>query len=87
MWTVEQAVVNGKLSITAAAKVANHPAEVQRKVVAEIAAGRSIVEALAAVGLQERDPPCFDDKTLTEGMNHLRKLLDLRAGAYGPNDA
>jgi hypothetical protein len=82
-----QAVQDGKISVSTAAKVPTQPADAQRQVVAEIAAGRPVVEALAAAGVQEREPLRFDGKTLTQAMAHVRKLLDLRARAFGPNNA
>jgi hypothetical protein len=81
------AVEAGQISVSVAATLARQPADVQRFAVAEIADGRPVVEVLVAAGLQEREPPRFDDQTLTRALTQLRRLLDLRAAAYGPCDA
>jgi hypothetical protein len=60
---------------------------VQREAAAEIAAGKPVAYVLAAAGLRNREPPRFDDQILAEVVTRLGKLLDLRAAAFGGNDA
>jgi hypothetical protein len=82
-----QSVEDGTITLSLAAKLASHETKRQGLAVAEIIAGRPVAETLAAAGIQDREPLSFDDKTLTQALAQLRKLLDLRASAFGPNDA
>jgi hypothetical protein len=82
-----QLLEQGKISVSAAVKLASRNPHVQRAAVEQIAAGRSVTEALVAVGVQEFEPRSFDDKALTQAIGHVRKMLDARMHAYGLCDA
>jgi hypothetical protein len=82
-----RAVEKGKITITTAAKLAKLPPDAQRRVVAEIVAGTPTAVALIVTGAEKPEPPCFDDRTLSQALTQMRKLLDLRAAAYGPCEA
>jgi hypothetical protein len=91
-----QAVENGQIPVLTAAKVvklgdkfphAYDSFESQRQAVAEIVAGRPVRQVLAAFGIQDRGPISFDEKTLKQTITQLKKITDLRAKAFGPNDA
>src|SRR5947209_12809117 len=82
-----QAVENDLVAVSVAAKVATRPAEAQRHFIQDVAGGRPAAEALIVAGVMEREPPQFDDKTLSRALASVLKMIDLRTRAYGPHEA
>jgi hypothetical protein len=82
-----RAVDEGRISVSTAVKLASKENSVQRTAVDDIAKGKPIAHALASAGIDGRLPASFDDKTLTRAWAQVWKTVNLRARAFGPNEA
>lgn len=80
---VVTAVESGQITVTSAAKLAKSMPHVQRQAIAEVIKGRSAVEVLAEIGVQDRRLPRFDDDVLEQMVNQFKRLLDLRRATVG----
>ena len=77
------AVESGQITVASAAKLAKSMPHVQRQAIAEVANGRSAVEVLAEIGVQDRRLPRFDDDVLEQMDNQFKRLLELRRATVG----
>lgn len=84
---LQQAVVNGTVSVSDAAKVASEPPKVQNQAVKDVANGKAPTATKAAQAAspkpKKNGTPAYDDRIIDGLIGKLTRALDDRAGALG----